>query len=74
MRNALPKLPYLLREKEHLEFCNNVLYRRRSIAGKTTYQLVIPEKFHPDVLKSLHDDFWHMGVDRTLGLVRNRFY
>ncbi len=35
---------------------------------------MLPEKFHPDVLNSLHDDLGHMGVDRTLDLVRNRFY
>ncbi|KAK3558685.1 hypothetical protein QTP86_023232 [Hemibagrus guttatus] len=37
-------------------------------------QLVLPERFHQDVLKSLHDYLGHTGVDRTLDLVRNRFY
>ncbi|XP_065144555.2 retrovirus-related Pol polyprotein from transposon 412 [Paramisgurnus dabryanus] len=74
VRDALPRLPYLLREKERLEFHDGVLYRRRSVADKTTYQLVLPEEFHSDVLKYLHDDLGHMGIDRTLELVRNRFY
>uniref|UniRef100_A0A9J7XFR7 Gypsy retrotransposon integrase-like protein 1 n=1 Tax=Cyprinus carpio carpio TaxID=630221 RepID=A0A9J7XFR7_CYPCA len=74
VRNALPRLPYLLREKDRLELLDGILYRRRNFAGKTMYQLVLPEKFHQDVLKSLHDDLGHMGVDRTLDLVRNRFY
>lgn len=74
VRNALPRLPYLLREKDRFELLDGILYRRRNFAGKTMYQLVLPEKFHQDVLKSLHDDLGHMGVDRTLDLVRNRFY
>lgn len=74
VRDALPRLPYLLKEKDRLEFHDGVLYRRRNIADKDTYQLVLPEKFHADVLKRLHDDLGHMGVDRTLDLVRNRFY
>lgn len=63
-----------LEKKDRLEFHGGILYRRRNSAGKTIYQLVLPEKFHQDVLKSLHDDLGHMGIDRTLDLVRNRFY
>ncbi len=74
VRSALPRLPYLLRERERLEFHDGVLYRRRSVADKVMYQLVLPEEFHSDVLNHLHDDLGHMGIDRTLDLVRNRFY
>ncbi|RXN35730.1 Retrovirus-related Pol polyprotein from transposon 412 [Labeo rohita] len=73
-RNVLPRLPYLLREKERLELHNGVLYRRRNTAERVTYQLVLPEKFHEDVFKQLHDDLGHMGIERTLDMVRSRFY
>ncbi|RXN10943.1 Retrovirus-related Pol polyprotein from transposon 412 [Labeo rohita] len=72
--DALPRLPYLLRERERLEFHDGVLYRKRSVADKVMHQLVLPEEYHSDVLRHLHDDLGHMGIDRTLDLVRNRFY
>ena len=53
---------------------NNVLYRRRQEGPKTTYQLVLPAELRDIVLTSLHDHMGHMGVDRTLDLVRSRFY
>uniref|UniRef100_A0AAR2M6Q9 Gypsy retrotransposon integrase-like protein 1 n=1 Tax=Pygocentrus nattereri TaxID=42514 RepID=A0AAR2M6Q9_PYGNA len=38
------------------------------------HQLLLPEKFREQVIKSVHDDMGHLGVERTLELVRNRFY
>eukprot|EP00064_Thunnus_orientalis_P023816 superscaffoldBa00009410_g24077 len=57
-----------------LELLNNVLYRRRQEGPKTTYQLVLPAELRDTVLTSLHDHMGHMGVDRTMDLVRSRFY
>lgn len=39
-----------------------------------SYQLVLPEELRPAVLTSLHDDMGHMGVERTLDLVRSPFF
>ncbi|XP_042254131.1 uncharacterized protein LOC121887433 [Thunnus maccoyii] len=74
LRNQLPDLPLLLRELNRLELLNNVLYRRRQEGPKTTYQLVLPAELRDTVLTSLHDHMGHMGVDRTMDLVRSRFY
>ncbi|CAI5671482.1 unnamed protein product [Oreochromis niloticus] len=74
VRTQLPELPLLLRELNRLELRNNVLYRRRQERSHTTYQLVLPAELRNTVLTSLHDHMGHMGVDRTLDLVRTRFY
>eukprot|EP00745_Piridium_sociabile_P019220 TRINITY_DN29067_c0_g1_i2.p1 TRINITY_DN29067_c0_g1~~TRINITY_DN29067_c0_g1_i2.p1 ORF type:complete len:1086 (+),score=245.99 TRINITY_DN29067_c0_g1_i2:620-3877(+) len=42
--------------------------------GTSNEQLVIPEKFRPKVLKLLHDDMGHMGVEKTTALVQQRFF
>ena len=39
-----------------------------------THQLVLPLVYHQTVLCMLHDDYGHQGLDRTLALVRERFY
>ena len=35
---------------------------------------MLPSHFKSDVLKQLHDDIGHQCCDRTLSLVRQRFY
>lgn len=65
-------MPLLLRELDCLVE-GGVLYKRTT-GGQTTHQFVLPEQFQRDVMKSLHDDFGHVGIDHTLDLVRRRFY
>uniref|UniRef100_A0A3B3DXT9 Gypsy retrotransposon integrase-like protein 1 n=1 Tax=Oryzias melastigma TaxID=30732 RepID=A0A3B3DXT9_ORYME len=74
VRKELPELPLLLREWNRLELHDEVLYRRIQDFNLTTYQLVLPEDLRATVLQSLHDDMGHMGIERTLDLVRTRFY
>lgn len=74
VRKELPELPLLLREWNRLELHDGVLYRRRQDGDLVTYQLVLPEVLRAAVLQSLHNDMGHMGIDRTLDLVRTRFY
>lgn len=38
------------------------------------HQLVLPVELRATVLRSLHDDLGHLGIDRTLDLVRSQFY
>lgn len=73
-KNKLPEFAFLLREWKRMELINGVLYRKRQNANTTTYQLVLPRELRELVLKSLHDDMGHFGVERTLDLVRDRFY
>lgn len=69
-----PSLKLMLKEWGRLEFKNGLLYRTRRCEGQVMHQLVLPESLRPNVLKYLHDDMGHMGIERTLDLVRSRFY
>ncbi|KAJ8007789.1 hypothetical protein DPEC_G00097840 [Dallia pectoralis] len=74
LRKELPELGLLLREWNKLTVLGGVLYRKRKEDAQTHYQLVLPEALRSLVLKSLHDDMGHMGAERTLDLIRKRFY
>ncbi|KAL0199310.1 hypothetical protein M9458_007850 [Cirrhinus mrigala] len=74
LRKEIPELGLLLRKWSKLKILNGILYRKRQEGIQTYHQLVLPETLRPLVLKSLHDDMGHMGVERTLDLVRKRFY
>ncbi|KAK7933739.1 hypothetical protein WMY93_004635 [Mugilogobius chulae] len=74
LRKELPEVSLLLRELTRLELQDDLLYRRRQDGENVLFQLVLPEELRPVVLTSLHDDMGHMGVERTLDLVRSRFF
>ncbi len=74
VRKELPGLPYFLKEWNRLELKDGVLYRRQKDKDSITYQLVLPEELRSSVMSSLHDNMGHMGMERTLDLVRARFY
>ncbi|TWW61908.1 hypothetical protein D4764_04G0005550 [Takifugu flavidus] len=67
------ELPLLLRELNWLELRNGVLYRQRQDGPNATAQLVLPEELREKALHSLHNDMGHMGVERTIDLIRARF-
>ncbi|XP_023181681.1 uncharacterized protein LOC111606158 [Xiphophorus maculatus] len=74
VRSELPEISLLLRELAKLEMIDGILYRRRQENEQHIYQLVLPADLRESVLHSLHNDMGHPGMDRTLGLVRARFY
>lgn len=74
VRDELPDLSLLLREWNRLELVDGILYRRRQGGEGLTWQLVLPLTLRPTVLKSLHHDMGHMGIERTIDLVRQRFF
>ena len=51
-----------------------VLHRIYISNDVETHQLVLPLEYHKTILCMLHDDYGHQGLDRTLALVRERFY
>ena len=63
-----------LKDWKKLSFKNNILYRTTMIDGQQTTQLVLPVHYRSIVLKLLHDDSGHQGRDRTISLVRSRFF
>ncbi len=74
-KSSDPVLTVLQRQGPKLVIQNQLLYRvSKSSCGKERVQLVLPAKYHRTVLKSLHDDSGHLGVNRTTELIRDRFY
>ena len=63
-----------IREWSRLSLVDGVLYRNTILNNVQTRQLVLPLHFRSIILKQLHDDLGHQGRDRTLSLVRSRFY
>jgi transposase InsO family protein len=62
------------KEFDHLVWRENALYRQRQQDDSVMYQLVLPEVCRKQALQSLHDQMGHLGRDKTLDLVRDRFY
>lgn len=53
----------LLRELNRLELQEGILYRRRHDGDSVLFQLVLSEELRSVVLKSLHDDMGHLGIE-----------
>lgn len=68
------ELRLMFKEWKRLEIRDGILYRTRWSGEDVTYQFVAPESLRPTILTCLHEDMGHMGVERTLDLVRARFY
>lgn len=64
----------ILKEWDKLCWKQGVLHRKRLVDDKVVHQLVLPKQFRSLVLTGLHDDVGHLGRDRTLELVRDRFF
>lgn len=64
----------LFREWDKLVVRDGILYRRRIDKGTPALQLVLPRRYKLLVLENLHDDTGHLGIERTLDLLRERFF
>ena len=58
---------------------NGVLFRKwvslyNDFVGNAVFQLVVPEKFRPLVLKVAHDDCGHFGVRKTYSNILKHFF
>ena len=62
------------REWEKLFLRRGVLYRERVHQGDIVYQLVLPTSERQNALTGLHENAGHFGQDRTLEMVRERFF
>ena len=60
-----------MREWNKLEIDAQGILRRRT---SSSLQLVLPKQFIPLVLKELHVEMGHLGVERVADLARSRFY
>jgi len=64
----------LFRQFHLLSLEDEVLVRKTNVDAEENTQIVLPQACVPEVLKLLHDQMGHQGRDRTLALVRDRFY
>ena len=53
---------------------NGFLHRRVTSNDQDFIQLVLPPLFRDEVFHALHDDLGHQGRDRTLSLIKQRFF
>lgn len=71
-KSSNPVVGLLQRKSQKLTVRDNLLYRvTRDQNGRERCQLVLPEKCHFQVMKSLHDDAGHLGVERTVEFLRD---
>uniref|UniRef100_A0A8C6Q036 Gypsy retrotransposon integrase-like protein 1 n=2 Tax=Nothobranchius furzeri TaxID=105023 RepID=A0A8C6Q036_NOTFU len=61
----------LMRQKHRLYVDKDGLLHRKTA---NCSQLLLPKKYHPLIFKELHEEMGHLGVERVLNLIRNRFY
>uniref|UniRef100_A0A3P9NJ42 Gypsy retrotransposon integrase-like protein 1 n=1 Tax=Poecilia reticulata TaxID=8081 RepID=A0A3P9NJ42_POERE len=76
-RNELDKVTQeLVRQWNRLRERESILYRcvQASDGQTEVEQIVLPQCLQEGILRSLHDDHGHQGVERTLQLIRSRFY
>lgn len=73
-RDEKPVMSPYLKELNRYSIRNGLLYRRRSIEGKDKWQLLLPKAYQEVAMTGLHDDLGHLGREKTLGLLQERFY
>ena len=64
--------------KYHQDLClkNDLLYHKVHLKDHqlSVQQFVLPEPFCKQVIPACHDDFGHLGMEKTLGLLKDRFF
>ena len=65
-----------LKERGKLLLRNGILYwkndtQKTEYPDRNTMQLILPTMFRIQALKGCHDDLGHLGIERTLDLLRD---
>ena len=74
-----PEMKQSLWQRGKLIVRNGILYCRNNTKESehpnwNTMQLVLTTTLRLQVLKGCHDDLGHLGIERTLDLLRDQFY
>ena len=66
----------LLKYKQDLFVRNGLLYRKVKLKNHDTVvnQFVLPKTHRQQATLALHDDYGHLGLEKTLGLLQERFF
>ena len=62
------------KQYRNLKLNRGVLFRMLKEDEKEIEQLVIPKCYREEILKGLHDDCGHPGQERTIRLIRERYF
>jgi transposase InsO family protein len=76
-KDQIPASPVhmtMSRTFDHLCLVRGILHREVNIDGEVRLQVVLPSALISRVLTGLHDDIGHPGRDRTISMLRDRFY
>ena len=72
-----PDLMNYLHQRSRLKLRNSVLYRHIDNSqrpDRNSLQLCLTQPYRKEALERCHDNVGHFGIDRTLDLLRDRFY
>lgn len=64
----------MLKTFKSLKLIRGILYRETVTENEKKSQLVLPSCYIEQVLCGLHNDMGHPSKDRTLSLLRDRFF
>ena len=66
----------ILRYKQDLIMKNNLLYQKIQLKNKDsiTFQFIVPCDYRKQALTAVHDEFGHLGIDRSTVLLQERFF
>ena len=64
----------LIRNRKLLTLKHGVLYKRSKVDARTKHLLVVPPSHRQRAMEGCHDQVGHLGQDRVLDLLRDRFY
>ena len=70
-----PGVKILLRFKENLKLVERLLYRKWLYQSEMIYlQFVLPITYRRRTVVACHDEFGHLGMDKTLVSLQERFF
>ena len=70
----LSELKALIRNRTQLTLKHGVLYKKVRVNARTKQLLVVPQSYRQRAMEGCHDQVGHLGQDRVLDLLRDRFY
>ena len=70
------KMKQFLKQRVKLLLRNGILYHKNDTQetkcpDRNTIQVILPTKFRRQALKGCDDDLGHLGIERTLDLLRD---
>ena len=68
------ELKALIRNKKQLTLKQGVLYKKAKVDARTKHLLVIAQAYRQRAIEGCHNQVGHMGQNRVIDLLRDRFY